>query len=112
MTETRVANETRAAKGTRALNGTRARLPGPSSHPWLQTIGFSQDPLGYVRACSRRFGDTYALRMAGLDPVILFSEPDAVRQIFGLPAAEIRNGNDVVRYLLHDRSIIFLVHPI
>lgn len=83
-------------------------LPGPSAPGWVQTMRFARSPFEYVRACARRYGDAFTMRMAGMGDVAMFAAPAAVREIFGLPADSMRNGNDVVRYLLHERSVIFL----
>lgn len=86
-----------------------AALPaGPSIPGWLQTMEFSRRPYEFVRGCSRRFGDTYTLKIAGMGDTVMFSSPEAVRAVFALPGDGMHNGNDVVRYLLNERSVVFL----
>ena len=75
---------------------------------WLQTIEFSRRPYDFVRQCSAHFGDTYTLNIAGMGNTVMFSSPEAVRAIFALPGDGMHNGNDVVRYLLNERSVVFL----
>src|SRR5260221_667540 len=81
---------------------------GPSLPGWMQTIEFSRRPYDFVRECSKQFGDIYTLNIAGLGNTVMFSSPEAVRAIFALPGDGMHNGNDVVRYLLNERSVVFL----
>lgn len=81
---------------------------GPSLPGWLQTIEFSRRPYDFMRECSKQFGDTYTLNIAGMGSTVMFSSPEAIRAIFALPGDGMHNGNDVVRYLLNERSVVFL----
>lgn len=75
---------------------------------WLQTLEFSRSPYNFMRRCSAQFGDTYTLNIAGMGSTVMFSSPEAVRALFALPGDGMHNGNDVVRYLLNERSVVFL----
>jgi len=87
---------------------TRTLPQGPALPGWAQTIAFSRRPYDFIRECSRRFGDTYTLNIAGMGDIVMFSSPEAIRAIFALPGDGLHNGNDVVRYLLNERSVVFL----
>src|SRR5260221_9316895 len=91
------------------MNNPAITLPqGPKLPGWAQTIEFSRHPYDFLRECSNRFGDTYTLNIAGMGDIVMFSSPEAVRAIFALPGDGMHNGNDVVRYLLNERSVVFL----
>jgi len=91
------------------MNNPAITLPqGPKLPGWMQTIEFSRRPYDFVRECSKQFGDIYTLNIAGMGNTVMFSSPEAVRAIFALPGDGMHNGNDVVRYLLNERSVVFL----
>lgn len=56
--------------------------PGPSRPPLLQLERWVNDPIGFMEECARRYGDTFTLRFPGNPPFILFSHPEAIREIF------------------------------
>jgi len=81
---------------------------GPAIPGWMQTFEFSRRPYAFVRECSKRFGDTYTLKIAGMGATVMFSAPEAVRAVFALPGDGMHNGNDVVRYLLNKGALEIL----
>src|SRR5258708_33300918 len=81
---------------------------GPKTPGWLQNILFSVAPYEFVRRNNRRFGDVFTVRLAGMGDTIMFSAPNAIKQIFALGGDGMHNGNDVVRYLLNEKSVVFL----
>lgn len=46
-----------------------------------------RDPVGYLRELHDEFGEAVTIRMVGFGTTVLFTSPDAVRQIFSLGAA-------------------------
>jgi cytochrome P450 family 135 len=59
--------------------------PGPSAPPIWQTIAWMARPGAFLRQVHRRFGDPATIRTYWTDqPMVLFSNPDAVRQVFRL----------------------------
>lgn len=86
-----------------------ATLPvGPAIPGWLQTLLFSLSPYDFIRKNNRQFGDVFTVQLAGMGNIIMFSTPQAVKEIFALSTHGLHNGNDVVRYLLHEKSVVFL----
>jgi cytochrome P450 family 135 len=62
--------------------------PGPRAPAAWQTVGWNVRPAGFLRRAHRRFGDPVTVRTFWMDePLVLFSSPDAVREIFRLDPA-------------------------
>ena len=59
--------------------------PGPRAPAAWQTIGWTVQPAGFLRLVHKRFGDPVTIRTYWTDePLVLFSSPDAVRDVFRL----------------------------
>jgi cytochrome P450 len=62
----------------------------------------------FTRAARERFGATFTVRPGTMGPTVLTSERDAIRRLFtGDPLAK-RHGNEVLRPLIGDRSVLLL----
>jgi cytochrome P450 len=62
--------------------------PGPRSPAAWQTIGWTIRPAAFLRRVHQRFGDPVTIRTFWTDePMVLFSDPDAVRELFRLDPA-------------------------
>jgi cytochrome P450 family 135 len=62
--------------------------PGPRAPTAWQTLGWMAQPGGFMRRLHRRFGDPVTIRTYWTEePMVLFSQPDAVREIFRLDPA-------------------------
>jgi cytochrome P450 len=66
-----------------------AALPaGPGAPALWQTLAWMTRPGAFLQAAHRRFGDPVTIRTYWTEePMVLFSGPDAVRELFALPAA-------------------------
>jgi cytochrome P450 len=59
--------------------------PGPRASAAWQTVAWTVRPAGFLRRVHGRFGDPVTIRTYWMDePMVLFSQPDAVREIFRL----------------------------
>jgi cytochrome P450 family 135 len=59
--------------------------PGPRSPAAWQTIGWTVRPAAFLRRVHERFGDPVTIRTLWTDePMVLFSDPDSVRELFRL----------------------------
>jgi cytochrome P450 len=59
--------------------------PGPRAPAVWQTIGWTVRPAAFLRRVHERFGDPVTIRTFWTDePMVLFSDPDAVRELFRL----------------------------
>src|SRR3954471_2461839 len=62
--------------------------PGPRAPTAWQTIGWITRPAGFQRRAHARFGDPVTIRTYWTEqPMVLFSSPGAVREIFRLDPA-------------------------
>jgi cytochrome P450 len=55
--------------------------PGPLLPPAVQLVRFMFTPRAFLGECKRRFGSPFTLRLLGTPPVVIFSEPDAIRDL-------------------------------
>jgi cytochrome P450 len=67
-------------------------------------------PLHLLDWCARRYGDCFTLRPPVGAPVVLFSHPEAIREIFTADADTLRGGaaNDYLRPILGFNSLLLL----
>ena len=56
---------------------------GPRAPSLVQVVQWMRRPIRYLEACARRYGDVFTLRFPASDPIVLFSAPAAVKEIFG-----------------------------
>ena len=62
--------------------------PGPSAPAAWQTIAWMTRPAAFLRRVHERFGDPVTVRTYWTEePMVLFSHPDAVREVFRLDPA-------------------------
>ena len=62
--------------------------PGPRAPAAWQTVGWMARPAAFLRGVHERFGDPATIRTYWTEePMVLFSHPDAVREIFRLDPA-------------------------
>jgi cytochrome P450 family 135 len=62
--------------------------PGPRAPAAWQTVAWTVRPAAFLRRVHERFGDPVTIRTYWMDePMVLFSHPDAVREVFRLDPA-------------------------
>jgi cytochrome P450 len=62
--------------------------PGPRTPAVWQTLAWMTRPGAFMRGVHERFGDPVTIRTYWTEePMVLFSHPDAVREVFSLPPA-------------------------
>jgi cytochrome P450 family 110 len=69
-----------------------ATPPGPRTPALFQMLRWLRQPIAMLEDCGRRYGDAFTLRFPGFDPIVLFSEPAAVKAIFGADPDVFRAG--------------------
>jgi cytochrome P450 len=84
--------------------------PGPKLPAIAQGLWFVAKPVGFIEGCLRRYGDPFTVRLPSTPDVVLFSAPDAIRDIFTadddvLPAGE---ANVVLQPILGANSLLLL----
>lgn len=89
------------------------KLPdGPRLPFLLQTLQIIAQPLKFLETCAQRYGDTFTLRLLGLNspPVVFFSHPQAIQAIFTTESGKFELGKvtDPFRPLTGTQSLIML----
>jgi cytochrome P450 family 135 len=85
--------------------------PGPRAPAAWQTVAWMARPAAFLQRVYDRFGDPVTIRTYWTDePMVLFSHPDAVREVFGLdPAiAPAGQGWEFLRPFAGPHSILLL----
>ena len=85
--------------------------PGPALPALLQGIHYAFRPGPFFEACARRYGECFTLRMPVGPPIeVMFSNPEAIRQIFTGNEDELRGGEAFIALqpLLGANSILAL----
>jgi cytochrome P450 len=87
---------------------TSALPPGPRAPRLLQAVRWGLRYPQFTGSAGRRFGATYTLKPGTMEPFVVTSDGDAIKRLLtGDPLAK-RHGNDAVRPLLDDRSVMLL----
>lgn len=70
------------------------QLPdGPKTHPWLQTLEWIRDPLGYMETCAQEYGDFFTLKIGPVfSPQVFISNPQAIQEIFATDPQQLDSG--------------------
>jgi cytochrome P450 len=81
---------------------------GPTTPSWSQAQAWIENPIQFWRDCQAEFGETFTVQLGSLGPVVLFSNPAAVRRVFQLPAEsyECRQFNEQYKYVMGDQSLL------
>ena len=56
--------------------------PGPTAWPIVQLLRYARRPYGVMADAAQEFGSCYTIRGPGLPPMVVFSDPDAIKDIF------------------------------
>lgn len=74
--------------------GQAVTLPvGPKTTPVLQMTQWVLRPLEFMEDCDRQFGDAFTLRLGEKSrPIVFFSHPAAIQQIFAAPPKNFDSG--------------------
>lgn len=84
--------------------------PGPKLPALLQVLRWIRQPIGFMEECVRRYGDCFTLRFPSYPPLVFFSDPEAVKEIFTGDPEQLRAGqaNAVLESLLGPHSLLLL----
>ena len=82
--------------------------PGPRAGRLAQTVGFHRDPLGFLRAQQRAFGDVFTIRLLVAGPAVVVAAPEAVAPLTGADPLHARAGEARRRILgfVSPRSVL------
>ena len=59
---------------------------GPDLPGWQTAKSWIEQPVEFFEKCAAEYGDTFTIELGSVGTTVLFSNPDAVRQIFQLPS--------------------------
>ncbi len=81
---------------------------GPRTPSVVQVVQWLRRPIPFLEGCARRYGDVFTLRFPAYDPIVLFSAPAAVKEIFGGDPELLRAGeaNVVVAPMVGTESLL------
>jgi cytochrome P450 len=84
--------------------------PEPSWSPLSQTLRWSFRPLAFMRQCERRLGDAFSVTFLGFErPLVLVSDPAAVRALYTEPANGLPPGRKfALEPILGPRSVLLI----
>jgi cytochrome P450 len=74
----------------------------------VQTLWYTFDQPGFFARCRRQFGSTWTLQLPGFPPVVITTDRDAIKRLFTGDPAKRRHGNDLLRRILGDSSLMLL----
>lgn len=87
------------------------KLPnGPKTSPWLQLSQWIAEPFNFMDRCAQAHGDTFTVRLGNLPPLVFFSNPQAIQEIFTADANQfdIGRSNGIIKPLVGENSILLL----
>ena len=89
---------------------TAALPPGPRLPALVQGLWFAVRPVDYFEICRKRYGDPFTVLLPSTPPVIMFSEPSAIKEIFTGDENVLRAGEATVilRPIVGANSLLLL----
>src|SRR5439155_24906550 len=87
--------------------------PGPRAPALVQFLHFGFRPIAFLEECERRYGTPFTLRVPARPPLVMFSDPEAIREIFTGDPELLRAGeaNDLLEPMLGQHSLLLLDGP-
>lgn len=84
--------------------------PGPTDHPALQLARWIRAPIPFMYECARKYGDAFTVRFPRMGPIVMFSSPAAIKDIFTTDPEEAHAGeaNLVLKSILGENSLLLL----
>jgi cytochrome P450 len=71
--------------------------PEVERSPLSQTLRWAFRPIAFMEDCRRRYGDSFGVRFLGFErPMVLISDPEAIKALYREPAHGLPPGRDVV----------------
>ena len=84
--------------------------PGPRLPSIAQGLWFMLRPVGFFESCKARYGEPFTIRIPSTPPVVMFSHPAAIREIFTGDEDVLRAGEAtvVLQPILGPNSLLLL----
>ncbi len=87
--------------------------PGPRLPALVQFLHLGFRPIAFLEECDRRYGTPFTLRVPARPPLVMFSDPEAIREIFTGDPERLRAGeaNNLLEPMLGQHSLLLLDGP-
>src|SRR5205809_962469 len=87
--------------------------PGPRVPALVQFLHLGFRPIAFLEECDRRYGTPFTLRVPARPPLVMFSDPEAIREIFTGDPELLRAGeaNSLLEPMLGQHSLLLLDGP-
>jgi unspecific monooxygenase len=87
-----------------------SHVPVVESSRWIQLYRWIMHPLPFLEECTDRYGDCFVAQIGNLGKLVVFSQPEAIEQLFAMTPdqVDIGRGNNVLRLTLGDNSVLLL----
>ncbi|MBK8256098.1 MAG: cytochrome P450 [Polyangiaceae bacterium] len=87
--------------------------PGPVLPAWVQTLRWAFQPIPFMEAARAQYGKVFTQRLVGFPPLIHFSDPEAIKEIFTGPPDLLFAGeaNAILKPVLGSGSLLLLDGP-
>ncbi|MGH2839093.1 MAG: cytochrome P450 [Thermoleophilaceae bacterium] len=84
--------------------------PGPSAPSVIQTIAWWNRPLAYLERNRDRFGKRFTIRLLGIPPFVMLSDPAEIKEVFTAPADVLHPGEgaNILEPVVGKNSVILL----
>ena len=84
--------------------------PGPSAPAVIQTIAWWNRPLAYLERQRDRFGKRFTIRLLGVPPFVMLSDPAEIKEVFTAPADVLHPGEgaNILEPVVGKNSVILL----
>src|SRR6185312_2556739 len=84
--------------------------PGPRMPAILQTIGNWSRPTSFVTRARRRYGRAFTVRLLGVPPAVMISDPEQIKEIFQAPPEVLHPGEGarILEPVVGPHSVILL----
>ena len=84
--------------------------PGPRLPKIFQIYRWLRDPVPFLEGYARRYGETFTLRFPATPPIVVFTNPEAVKEIFTCDPDVLHAGaaNVVLEPLMGQNSVLLI----
>lgn len=84
--------------------------PGPRMPRALQTLGWWSRPTAFLERCRARYGRRFTIRLLGLPPFVMISDPEEIKQVFTAPPEVLHPGEGarILEPIIGPSSVILL----
>jgi hypothetical protein len=84
--------------------------PGPSSPSLIQTLAWWNRPLAYLERNRARFGKRFTIRLLGIPPFVMLTDPAEIKELFTAPADVLHPGEGarILEPVVGTNSVILL----